>query len=185
VSAAERNQVRHAIDGESVTLESGETTGTNYSMTWYFDGLVITGITRDQNKACTDDQSNNGTEQFRDRVKLNADGSLNIINVNIADSGLYQQRIVISKNSFCITRLRRFKVAVFFPAAGICVVVVFLLMAATITGGVIYCRQKKIKPQLKKMGMMLISRRRIRKTLLKGFGMTLNQTQDEGAYKMM
>ncbi len=32
---------------------------------------------------------------------------------------------------------------------------------------------------------MLISRHRIRKTLLMGLGMTLNQTQDEAAYKIM
>lgn len=37
------------------------------------------------------------------------------------------------------------------PAVGICVTVVFLLMVAAVTAGVIYCRLKKYKPQIKKM----------------------------------
>ncbi|XP_050951596.1 uncharacterized protein LOC127154225 isoform X2 [Labeo rohita] len=182
VSSTEHNQMKHVINGESVTLESGEKENTNV-MTWHFNDIPIAKMTGNQKRICTDDLCNNGTERFRDRLKLEKDGSLIITNTNIADSGLYKLEIIISNSSFCITRLRwRFSVTVFL---GICVAVVFLLIAATVTAGVIYCRHKKYKPQLKKIRMIFITRHRIRKTLLMGLGMTLNQTQDEAAYMIM
>ncbi|XP_058617576.1 uncharacterized protein LOC131531041 [Onychostoma macrolepis] len=186
VSATELNQMRHVMDGETVTLESGETNYTSYLMTWYFNYACIAEINVSMSKICTNDQFNNGTERFRERLKLDHQiGSLTITNINITDSGLYRLQIIISDSSFCITRVKRFNVTVFYPAAGICVAVVILLMAAAVTAGVIYCRQKKYKPTLKKMRMMLISRHRIQKTLLKGLGMTVNQTHDEAAYTIM
>ncbi|XP_058618013.1 uncharacterized protein LOC131531337 [Onychostoma macrolepis] len=183
VSAAERNQMRHVIDGEPVTLESGETNIKKYLMAWYFNDILIAEITGHQKTICTDVQCK---ERFRDKLKMNQKtGSLTITNINITDSGLYELKIIISSSSFCITRLRRFNVTVFFPAVGICVAVVFLLMVATVTAGVIYCRHKKYKPQIKKIRMMLISRHRIQTTLFKGLGMTLNQNLDEDSIKTM
>uniref|UniRef100_A0A8C1R8P7 Immunoglobulin V-set domain-containing protein n=1 Tax=Cyprinus carpio TaxID=7962 RepID=A0A8C1R8P7_CYPCA len=190
VSATERNQIRHVINGESVTLEYVETKVKYYSIKWYYNDNLIAESTGVRSKICTDDQCK---ERFRNRLKLNqTTGSLNITNMNITDSGLYQLQIIISHSSHCITRVKRFNVTVFCEYIsdavlnlGICVIVVFLLMSATVTAGVIYCRQKKYKPQIMKMRMMLISRRRIRKTLLRGLGMTLNQTQDEAGYKLV
>ncbi|XP_059426016.1 uncharacterized protein LOC132160284 [Carassius carassius] len=180
--ATERYQIRHVMNGESVTLVSGETKDKCNLMQWYYNDNLITEMTGYQIKICTDDQCK---ERFRDRLKLNqTTGSLTITNMNITHSGVYQLQIIISNSSLCITRVKRFTVTVFFPAVGICVLVVLLLMSATVTAGVIYCRQKKYKPQIMNI-MMLISRHRIRKTLLKGLGMTLNQTQDEAGYKLV
>ncbi|XP_052445345.1 uncharacterized protein LOC127987090 [Carassius gibelio] len=182
LSATERYQIRHVMNGESITLVSGEAKDKCYLMTWYYNDNLITEMTGDQSKICTDDQCK---ERFRNRLKLNqTTGSLTITNMNITDSGVYQLQIIISNSSLCIARVKRFTVTVFFPAVGICVLVVLLLMSATVTAGVIYCRQKKYKPQILNMRMML-SRHRIRKTLLKGLGMTLNQTQDEAGYKLV
>uniref|UniRef100_A0A672N6S4 Immunoglobulin domain-containing protein n=1 Tax=Sinocyclocheilus grahami TaxID=75366 RepID=A0A672N6S4_SINGR len=125
---------------------------------------------RSKSKICTDDQCK---ERFRDRLKLDHQtGSLTITNIRTTDAGLYTLQINISKSSFCVTRVKRFNVTVFceypvnivscplsdntnrlssVPAVGICVIVVFLLVSATVTAGVIYCRQKKYKPQIKKM----------------------------------
>ncbi|XP_043079748.1 uncharacterized protein LOC122328101 [Puntigrus tetrazona] len=178
-SATEQNQLRHMIDGETLTLESGETTNTDHLMTWYFNYIPIAEINGSVSKICTDEK-----ERFRDRLKLDLrTGSLTITNIRTTDSGLYKLQIISRNGRFC--RLRRFNVAVFFPAVGICVIAVLLLMVATVSAGVVYCRQKKYKPEIKKLRMMLISRRRIRKTLLRGLGMTLNQTHDEAAYKII
>uniref|UniRef100_A0A8C1NRU6 Ig-like domain-containing protein n=1 Tax=Cyprinus carpio TaxID=7962 RepID=A0A8C1NRU6_CYPCA len=142
----------HVINGESVTLEYVETKVKYYSIKWYYNDNLIAESTGVRSKICTDDQCK---ERFRNRLKLNqTTGSLNITNMNITDSGLYQLQIIISHSSHCITRVKRFNVTVFceyisdavlnFPAVGICVIVVFLLMSATVTAGVIYCHTDKV-----------------------------------------
>uniref|UniRef100_A0A673HNV1 Ig-like domain-containing protein n=1 Tax=Sinocyclocheilus rhinocerous TaxID=307959 RepID=A0A673HNV1_9TELE len=98
-------------NGESVTLESGETKIKYYLMTWYYNYSHIAGINRSMSKICTDDQCK---ERFRDRLKLDHQtGSLTITNTRTTDSGLYTLQINISKSSFCVTRDKRFNVTVF------------------------------------------------------------------------
>ncbi len=114
VSATERNQMKHVIDGETVTLESGETNYTSYLMKWYFNDARIAEINANMSKICTDVQCNNGTERFRHRLKLDHQiGSLTITNTRTTDSGEYKLQIIISNSSFCITREKRFNVTVF------------------------------------------------------------------------
>uniref|UniRef100_A0A8C1Z5X7 Zgc:171490 n=1 Tax=Cyprinus carpio TaxID=7962 RepID=A0A8C1Z5X7_CYPCA len=144
------------FEGDSVTLYTGvEASKLNY-ITWYFNDTCIAQINGNFSHNCTDVQCNNGTERFRDRLKLdNQNGSLTIMDIRTTDSGVYTLQIICSSSS----SMKRFNVTVFcdsdavlnFPAVGICVIVVFLLMSATVTAGVIYCRQKKYKPQIMKM----------------------------------
>ncbi len=106
--------MRHVIDGETVTLESGETNYTSYLMTWSFNNAHIAEINVSMSKIYTDYQFNNGTERFRDRLKLDHQtGSLTIMNIRTTDSGVYTLQINISNSSFCITREKRFNVTVF------------------------------------------------------------------------
>lgn len=75
------------IEGDSVTLHTGVQTN-QQDITWYFIDIRIAQISGDL--ICTDVQCNNGTERFRDRLKLdNQTGSLTVININTADSGEY------------------------------------------------------------------------------------------------
>ncbi len=114
VSATEQNQMKHVIDKETVTLESGETNYTSYLMTWHFNDACIAEINANMSKICTDVQCNNGTERFRHRLKLDHQtGSLTIMNTRTTDSGEYKLQIIISNSSFCITREKRFNVTVF------------------------------------------------------------------------
>ncbi len=91
-------------EGESVTLDPGEIKNLNDVMTWYFNDTLIDKITGDPIKTCTDVQCNEGTERFRDRLKLdNQTGSLTITNTRITDSGLYS--LQINSSSFSISRI--------------------------------------------------------------------------------
>ncbi len=112
VPAAERDELK-GNEGESVTLDSGETRKPNDVMTWFFNDTLIAQITGDPNKTCTDVQCNNGTERFRDRLKVNQTGSLTIKETRTADSGVYKLQIIIGNSSFSITRVKRFNVTVF------------------------------------------------------------------------
>ncbi len=108
VPAAEQYEMK---EGESVTLASGVTKNPNDVMTWYFNVILITEITGDQSKICTDDQCK---DRFRDRLKLDHQtGSLTITDTRTTDSGLYTLQIIISDSRFSISREKRFSVTVF------------------------------------------------------------------------
>ncbi len=110
VPATKRDEVK-TNKGESVTLDSGEIKKTNDVMTWFFKDNGIAQITGDPNKTCTDIQCNNGTERFRDRLRLDHQtGSLTITNTRTTDSGDY--KLQIHSSSFSITRVKTFNVTV-------------------------------------------------------------------------
>ncbi len=110
VPATKRDEVK-TNKGESVTLDSGEIKKTNDVMTWFFKDIGIAQITGDPNKTCTDIQCNNGTERFRDRLRLDQTGSLTITNTRTTDSGDY--KLLIHSSRFSITRVKTFNVTVF------------------------------------------------------------------------
>uniref|UniRef100_A0A8C1NF54 Ig-like domain-containing protein n=1 Tax=Cyprinus carpio TaxID=7962 RepID=A0A8C1NF54_CYPCA len=110
VPDVERDEMKRKSvkEGESVTLDPGETKSPNDLMTWYFSDIRIAEITGDQSKICTDVQCNEGTERFRDRLKLDHQtGSLTITNITNTDSGLYELHIGSSRisiiKSFSVT----------------------------------------------------------------------------------
>ncbi|XDV23878.1 hypothetical protein PO909_028244, partial [Leuciscus waleckii] len=82
------------MEGDSVTLNSGVQTNQQDRIRWYYNGICIAQINRDQSKICTDVQCNEGNERFRDRLKLDHQtGSLTIMNTRNTDSGVYQLHI--------------------------------------------------------------------------------------------
>ncbi len=110
VPATKRDEVK-TNKGESVTLDSGEIKKTNDVMTWFFKDIGIAQITGDPNKTCTDIQCNNGTERFRDRLRLDHQtGSLTITNTRTTDSEVY--KLLIHSSRFSITRVKTFNVNV-------------------------------------------------------------------------
>uniref|UniRef100_A0A8C1YA24 Ig-like domain-containing protein n=1 Tax=Cyprinus carpio TaxID=7962 RepID=A0A8C1YA24_CYPCA len=91
VSAAERDEMKmkSVKEGESVTLEFDVINNLNYPMTWYFNDICMTKITRNQSKICEDSD-----EGFRDRLKVDHQtGSLTITDVRTTDSGDYKIQI--------------------------------------------------------------------------------------------
>ncbi|KTF84050.1 hypothetical protein cypCar_00037898 [Cyprinus carpio] len=149
VPAAERDEMKRKSvkEGESVTLHPGLMKNPNDLMTWYFNDIRIAEIREELRKICTDVQCNNGTERFRDRLKLDHQtGSLTIINTRTTDSGDY--KLMISSSRYSI--IKSFSVTVFDSSlssgvvAGICgaaaAVGVLLLMVVTLS--VIYKRYK-------------------------------------------
>ncbi|KTF84063.1 hypothetical protein cypCar_00039810 [Cyprinus carpio] len=91
VSATERDEMKmkSVKEGESVTLEFDVINNLNYPMTWYFNDICMTKITRDQSKICEDSD-----EGFRDRLKVDHQtGSLTITDVRTTDSGDYKIQI--------------------------------------------------------------------------------------------
>ncbi|KAF4097231.1 uncharacterized protein LOC131529659 [Onychostoma macrolepis] len=95
-------------EGDSVTLHTGIKENQQDRIRWYFNGIRIAQINGDLSKTCTDVQCNEGTERFRDRLKLDHQtGSLTIMNITNTDSGLYQLEILsnssISKHIFSVS----------------------------------------------------------------------------------
>ena len=86
------------MEGDSVILHTGVETKQQEKIRWYFKDTRIAQITGDLSNICTDVQCNEGTERFRDRLKLDHQtGSLTITNIR-TDSGEYQLRIITSSN---------------------------------------------------------------------------------------
>uniref|UniRef100_A0A8C1LNN7 Immunoglobulin domain-containing protein n=1 Tax=Cyprinus carpio TaxID=7962 RepID=A0A8C1LNN7_CYPCA len=98
------NLIKSAKEGESVTLDSDVVKNPNDLKVWYFNDTRIAQISGDHRKICTDVQCNEGTERFRDRLKLDHQtGSLTIMNTRTTDSGLYKLQINSSRFSIIKT----------------------------------------------------------------------------------
>ncbi|XP_042567825.1 uncharacterized protein LOC122134870 [Cyprinus carpio] len=96
------------MEGDSVTLHTDIKKTQEDRIRWYFNETRIAQINGDPSKTCTDVQCNEGTERFRDRLKLDHQtGSLTIINTRITDSGLYELKIFssssISEKTFSVS----------------------------------------------------------------------------------
>ncbi|ROL55109.1 Transposable element Tcb2 transposase [Anabarilius grahami] len=88
------------MEGDSVTLHTGVQTNQQEEIKWYINDFRIAQIRGDLSKICTDVQCNEGTERFRDRLKLDHQtGSLTIMNITNTDSGLYELKIIIISSS--------------------------------------------------------------------------------------
>uniref|UniRef100_A0A671M3B5 Immunoglobulin domain-containing protein n=1 Tax=Sinocyclocheilus anshuiensis TaxID=1608454 RepID=A0A671M3B5_9TELE len=132
-----RPNIKSVKEGEAVTLDSRVIKIQNDMMTWYFNDILITEITGDQSKICTDEQCK---ERFRDRLTLDHQtGSLTITNIRITDSGLYQLKIIYSirlRHSISIFSIKRFSITVYDSSlllgviAGICAAVGVLVAVA-------------------------------------------------------
>ncbi|XP_067272584.1 uncharacterized protein [Pseudorasbora parva] len=82
-------------EGDSVTLYTDVELNQLDRMKWYFNDIRIAQITGDQSKVCTDVQCNEGTERFRDRLKLDHQtGSLTITHTTTEDSGDYKLQFI-------------------------------------------------------------------------------------------
>ncbi|XP_026054391.1 uncharacterized protein LOC113040264 [Carassius auratus] len=90
------------MEGDAVTLHTGVEMNQQDPMKWYFNDIRIAQIIANLNRTCTDVQCNEGTERFRDRLKLDHHtGDLTITNITTTDSGDYKlvtiRRKVIQK----------------------------------------------------------------------------------------
>ncbi|XP_052445476.1 uncharacterized protein LOC127987236 isoform X2 [Carassius gibelio] len=84
----------NVTEGDSVTLHTRVKADRDVDIQWYFNDTLIALMTGDLSKICTDVQCNEGTERFRDRLKLDHQtGSLIITNTSTTDSGRYHLEI--------------------------------------------------------------------------------------------
>ncbi|KAG1925427.1 hypothetical protein F2P79_025538 [Pimephales promelas] len=87
------------MEGDSVTLYTGVQTNQQDKIRWYYKDTRIARINGDLSKICTDVQCNEGTEKFRDRLKLDHQtGSLTIMDITNTDAGEYTLKISSGKN---------------------------------------------------------------------------------------
>ncbi|XP_026105548.1 uncharacterized protein LOC113077356 isoform X1 [Carassius auratus] len=87
------------MEGDSVTLHTGIKKTQEDRIRWYFNETRIAQINGDPSKTCTDVQCNEGTERFRDRLKLDHQtGSLTLRNTRTTDLGVYQLKIFSSSS---------------------------------------------------------------------------------------
>ncbi|XP_016349694.1 uncharacterized protein LOC107694500 [Sinocyclocheilus anshuiensis] len=96
------------MEGDPVTLNTDVETNQQEDIKWYFNDIRIAEISGDLSDICTDVQCNEGTERFRDRLKLDHQtGSLTIMNTRTTDSGHYELKIIssfsISEKTFNVT----------------------------------------------------------------------------------
>ncbi|XP_016366810.1 uncharacterized protein LOC107707333 [Sinocyclocheilus rhinocerous] len=83
------------MKGDSVTLQTGVKTIHLEDMKWYCNNIRIAQINGDQSFICTDVQCNEGTERFRDRLKLDHQtGSLTIRDIKTTESGEYELKVI-------------------------------------------------------------------------------------------
>ncbi|XP_050957859.1 uncharacterized protein LOC127158959 isoform X2 [Labeo rohita] len=89
------------MEGDSVTLHTGVERQHQDSIKWYVSSIRIAQINGDLSFICTDVRCNEGTERFRDRLKLDHQtGSLTITNITNTDSGEYKLKINSSEKIF-------------------------------------------------------------------------------------
>uniref|UniRef100_A0A671SCS3 Immunoglobulin domain-containing protein n=1 Tax=Sinocyclocheilus anshuiensis TaxID=1608454 RepID=A0A671SCS3_9TELE len=109
VSGVETDRVLVSVmEGDSITLHTGIKKAQEDRIRWYFNETRIAQINGDPSKTCTDVQCNEGTERFRDRLKLDHQtGSLTIMNTRTTDAGVYQLKIFssssISEKTFSVS----------------------------------------------------------------------------------
>ncbi|KAL1251749.1 hypothetical protein QQF64_019545, partial [Cirrhinus molitorella] len=131
-------------EGKSVTLDTCVVKKQNDSVMWYFNDSLIIGYS---NRNCTEVQCKDADERFRDRLKINQNGSLTITNTRTADTGLYKLEI----NSSKISIIKKFDVSVtvsdlnVYSGAKAASAVLLMMVAAAVAAfaGVIYCYRRR------------------------------------------
>ncbi len=89
-----------AMEGDSVSLNTNAKTSHQKKIKWFFNDTRIAQISDYLSKTCTDVQCNEGTERFRDRLKLDHQTeSLTITNTRTTDSGVYHLEIITNSSS--------------------------------------------------------------------------------------
>ncbi|XP_058615662.1 uncharacterized protein LOC131529783 isoform X1 [Onychostoma macrolepis] len=95
-----RVEVVSPTKGDLVTLYTDAETDQQEKIRWYYGDIRIAEISGDLSDICTDVQCNNGTERFRDRLKVDHQtGSLTITDTRTTDSGDYTLQIINRNNS--------------------------------------------------------------------------------------